>query len=534
MLHDLEAGNQVEFSVAKGQSIDRRLHAFDRDVFQRRAAPVRPNEARPPSTASLKTAKEQTVAAPDVEQAADVGGNLGAEGGDPRFVLGTKRAFFPEFFLLIGQLFERATGVRGGHVGNLPDRRCLGDGELTVVLFVDWSKALLVGKLPMADVRKASDAGRLPAIDALRGVAVYAVVLSHFPFSTRTIDAAEGSTDLFPSWALSVSHYGQYGVHLFLVLSGFCIHMRASRRPDPRAPVDFFAFWRRRLYRLYPPYVVALLATLGGLFLLHGVVGHASGGLAAKFGYDDPSLFVVDLVLLFLLAQNLNGASGRVGNGPFWTLALEEQLYLLYFLLLHLRRKLGWRRTLFISLAITVTFRFFGTAFAPTSWLPVWNLVGPARWFEWSLGALAVEAHHGHVKLPAAARSFAVGTGALVLAVVAHQFPRSMGWHTLPNPVDDPLFGVAFFILLNATIARPWSGYFFRALTWLGGISYSVYLTHNPVMVVTKQLALRVGLPVFVAGALRLTVPIIVAYIFYRVVESRFLHASREPKARAA
>ena len=103
-----------------------------------------------------------------------------------------------------------------------------------------------------------------------------------------------------------------------------------------------------------------------------------------------------------------------------------------------------------------------------------------------------------------------------------------MGWDTRLNPIDDPLFGLAFFVLLNATIRHTWSGPLFRALTWIGGISYSVYLTHIPVMILVKQVALRAHLPLLLVGALRLVAPLVAAYVFYRIVESRFLRASRD------
>ncbi len=101
--------------------------------------------------------------------------------------------------------------------------------------------------------------------------------------------------------------------------------------------------------RLYPPYLVALLLSLAAMYVAHSVLQSSPSGVAAAFGYQSSADFVVDLMLLLLLCQNLNDASMRVGNGPFWSLALEEQLYLLYFPMLWLRRRLGWGAVLVVG-----------------------------------------------------------------------------------------------------------------------------------------------------------------------------------------
>jgi peptidoglycan/LPS O-acetylase OafA/YrhL len=369
--------------------------------------------------------------------------------------------------------------------------------------------------------------GRVPAIDALRGIAVFAVFLSHMPFSKATF-GTDSQESVFPPALSHVLHYGQYGVHLFLVLSGFCIHMQAARQADATTPIQFGSFWRRRLFRLYPPYLITLLCCFGALYLTYGVLLHHGPTLAAKFGYASASQLGIDLVILLLLAQNLNGASARVGNGPFWTLALEEQLYMLYFLLLWLRRQFGWKGALGVAFGVTLLFRCVGLLVAPDSWFTAWFTVGPARWFEWTLGALAVEAHHGHVRLPKWATSPSAGAILLATAVAVHQVPISL-WAVRGNPIDDMVFGVAFFVIVNAAIRSSFvSGGVVGLFAKLGIFSYSMYLVHNPIMVATKQVALRIGLPLLVTGALRATLPFVGAYLFYRVVESKFLHAARQ------
>ena len=82
-----------------------------------------------------------------------------------------------------------------------------------------------------------------------------------------------------------------------------------------------------------PSYLAAILLSLTGLFLYHGVIRHQLS-MPQAFGYSNRNLFATDLGSLAFQLQNITGAGRRIGNSPLWTLALEEQLYLLYFPLL--------------------------------------------------------------------------------------------------------------------------------------------------------------------------------------------------------
>src|SRR5580658_4132343 len=236
-----------------------------------------------------------------------------------------------------------------------------------------------------------SPSRRLASIDAFRGLAALAVLVDHLPMSLALAPSRPGESRPvagLPSWVVGFTGYGRYGVHLFLVLSGFCIHMTWARHGS-EGRLDFIEFWKRRLHRLYPPYFVTLVLTLLGLSLLFSALGHPAGyTVASRFGYASGAQLAIDLVLLIFLMQNLNGATTRIGNGPLWSLALEEQLYLLYFPLLVLRRR-GWTLTLLVIGVATLAWRLLGGyVFVDNA---SWFIVGPARWFEWALGALAVE-----------------------------------------------------------------------------------------------------------------------------------------------
>ena len=134
----------------------------------------------------------------------------------------------------------------------------------------------------------------------------------------------------------SLTSFGYVGVFLFFVISGFCIHLqwakaRASGQPHE---IRFGAFWKRRFRRLYPAYLIALALYLGLT--------------ALSVGIKVTGAFVYDVLMHVFMLHNLDPKTAYSINGVFWTLAIEEQLYLAYFLLLFLRTRWGWGPTLLV------------------------------------------------------------------------------------------------------------------------------------------------------------------------------------------
>ncbi|HEV7473441.1 MAG TPA: acyltransferase, partial [Pyrinomonadaceae bacterium] len=244
--------------------------------------------------------------------------------------------------------------------------------------------------------------GRLQSIDALRGIAALGVVLYHA--ITQSSSALPHNLFRLPVRLLQfVSSFGYIGVFLFFVISGFCIHLqwaksRANRQP---AEIKFGTFWRRRIRRLYPPYLIAF-----ALFMIMA---------ALTTGINVTHFFVYDVVMHLLMLHNLDPNTCYSINGVFWTLAVEEQLYLAYFLLLFLRTRWGWGPTLLICAAARVAWYMFSHAVWVTAGIgvPVPEAAA-SHWFTWALGAVAVEAALGLVKLPGWCRNLWLGAAAIV------------------------------------------------------------------------------------------------------------------------
>ena len=363
---------------------------------------------------------------------------------------------------------------------------------------------------------------RLRGLDALRGFAAVYVVLYHALTQTPP-----DTLSRFWLWlgvpVRALAHYGYTSVFLFFVISGFCIHLhwtkaRATGRP---ANIEFIPFWRRRLWRLYPPYLFALI-----LFL---AVAACSDGATFTRAY------LYDLVLHLLMLHNLDSHTAYSINGVFWTLAIEEQLYLAYFLLLFLRQRLGWQRTLIICLAARVGWLLLSLVIKNNYkvFLPV-NEAAAAHWFTWALGAYAVEAAFGLVTLPRWCRSWRVCLAALAVAgLLAYvQETMKLAWYVHDGVwlLTHPLWAVGLFILVNRVVAAELSGRLWqvwpRVWRWgatIGLFSYSLYLTHELVMLeIWRFTGLRIpGLVVAVLIMPALSVAF--AWCFFWFCERPFL-----------
>ena len=322
---------------------------------------------------------------------------------------------------------------------------------------------------------------RLRGIDALRGAAALGVVLYH---------AVEQGDKVLPNNLFQyptrlvqfVSSFGYVGVFLFFVISGFCIHLQWARakaaglEPDIR----FGAFWRRRIRRLYPPYIITLL-----LFLLL---------IAWTVGIDVTHFFVYDLGMHLLMLHNLDPNTCYTINGVFWTLAIEEQLYLAYFLLLFIRVRWGWG----VTIAACLFARLAWMGFSHVVWLktgvgiPVPEAAA-SHWFTWALGALGVEVMFGLTTLRGWSRDLRLATLLIVAATALSTYlpwiPKDTLVHNTSWFLIHPLWGLGFFIVVNRTVLaeQSWLRHaklpsIVSVFSTLGIFSYSIYLTHELVI----------------------------------------------------
>lgn len=151
--------------------------------------------------------------------------------------------------------------------------------------------------------------------DILRSLAILLVMLVHLPLNAT------------PNILVSVREYSWLGVDIFFVLSGYLIGTQLFKEITRASAVDFRSFYLRRAFRIFPAFfvVLALYALVPAL-------------------RDNPTMQPLWKFATFTV--NL-GFDPREGNAfsQAWTLAVEEQFYLvlpLLVLLLYKRISTGW------------------------------------------------------------------------------------------------------------------------------------------------------------------------------------------------
>ncbi len=152
---------------------------------------------------------------------------------------------------------------------------------------------------------------RVPALDGLRAIAVLLVLAFHL---TPDHDSNRGLASLY----FKVADIGWIGVDLFFVLSGYLITSILVR--ERMSARRLLSFWARRLRRLVPVYLIALLIVFFVVPLLLGT-------------YTVPTLGVQLPYWLYYsnyVPTAYGDLGGRVGMGHFWSLAVEMQFYLVW------------------------------------------------------------------------------------------------------------------------------------------------------------------------------------------------------------
>jgi peptidoglycan/LPS O-acetylase OafA/YrhL len=346
---------------------------------------------------------------------------------------------------------------------------------------------------------------RLAGLDGVRGLAALYVVCNHV-----FLHAFRGyPVDHTPFWAAWFI-YGRFAVVVFIVLSGFSLALSPARHGWRLGSVSGFAF--RRARRILPPYWAALLFSLAVAWLV--VPQPGQGGPDAKA-----------IVVNGLLTQNLVSAPSP--NRAFWSIAVEAQLYLLFPLLLLAVRRRG---AVVMVAAVTLVVAAVGILGPHVSHLDFIVIHSPpdlAALFAMGILAAGIVAGSGTCRSwPWAWIAFAAA--APVLATIWWQ---GSAWTLNHLFWVDLSLGPAVACLL-AGLATGHPAPLLRLLDTrplrnLGFSSYSLYLTHGPIVVVLYEEVVagrvRQGAPAFVVlVALAVPATVVFARMFAAVFEKPF------------
>ncbi len=367
---------------------------------------------------------------------------------------------------------------------------------------------------PAAPAMAATRPGRVVGLDGIRGLAALFVVLNHI-FERSWVGNRAYHAPFWAGWML----YGRFAVIMFIALSGFSLGLGPARSGWRFKSIGTYA--HRRAWRILPPYWAALVFSLVMTWFV-----------LAQPGWPVPngkSVAVYGLLVQDAFAQGHHPGFWAAGspNRAFWSIAIEAQLYVLLPLLLLLVRRVSARAMVGLVAAIVVTIGVLGphvplmdsalVKFTPD--LAVLFAVG-------LLAAGIVTASERTRSRPWAGYALAATVPVIALMVVEgpmwsnlHLFWLDLAW--------APAIGC---LLAAIATSRPRPVVRFldsRLPRSLGSCSYSLYLTHVPIVIaVSYGLVLgrvATGTPTFfVLAAILLPVTVCFARLFAAVFELPF------------
>jgi peptidoglycan/LPS O-acetylase OafA/YrhL len=299
-------------------------------------------------------------------------------------------------------------------------------------------------------------------LDALRGFAALAVpAFTHFQHFG-------GEPSLYPYDSLALGHwlyaYCQFFVDLFFVLSGFVLTYRYLE-PLSRQQIDGREFFFLRFSRLYPLHLLTLLVCAGVEW--SQMAQHLPPVI---YSQDDLYHFFLHLGFLQLWFEH-----GLAYNYPSWSVCAEVFVYLLFFLYARKYPKLFTA-----AAALTI---FVGIAVLSGSSLPLLNRNMSRALVGFFMGALAFQITE---KLDRTGRGRTFGACCLAALVTIVVISNRIGYDAWIG--SDPVpYGLVLFPLLTVASlkVRPLAWFLsLRPLTFLGDISYAVYLSHVPIQMI--------------------------------------------------
>ncbi|MDQ3470003.1 MAG: acyltransferase, partial [Actinomycetota bacterium] len=357
----------------------------------------------------------------------------------------------------------------------------------------------MLGSSPSAP---ASSSAYFSGLDGLRAVSVVAVLLYH------------GQLSWLPG--------GFLGVEVFFVVSGYLITLLLTREYTRNSTISLRDFWMRRARRLLPAlYAVLAVAAVTVLVFYREESANLAAQVWSALGYVTNWYFIASEQSYFAVVERPPVFQ------HLWSLAIEEQFYLVWPLVILGLCKVIWSRTV---LALVI----FAAAIASVVWMailfdPVADpsrvyygtdtrasglLMGAALALLWRPGPL-------WAREPARAVTSLDVAGGVALIVLMTCFARIEEFDPFLYQGGFAVVSIATLVVIMAAV-HPCTAIgrllALPALTWIGVRSYSLYLWHWPIFVFTRP-GLDQPLGLYPTLAVRLVLTVIAAELSYRYVE---------------
>ena len=353
-----------------------------------------------------------------------------------------------------------------------------------------------------------SSTNRIPLIDMIRGLSCLGVLLYHVRVDLwigwRQINLQQenySSFEKFMAWISIPTPFMGYAVILFFLVSGFCIHYPNTL---PNVKPHWKTYFKRRFWRIYPTYLFAIILTSIISYYL-------------QIKEDDYTWSLERTFRAIVLTQNYPPTNGQfIANPSLWTIPLEIEFYILYPIAFLCILKFGFVIVLIFSAcvsAIAVLLTKYGF-----EWVTFTSLL---LWPSWLLGAWVASLHREN-NLQKISSHFIIISGLVFLGLsIASRLQNWESWVQYGCWTGFYLF--LFIAALKSKYLNNFENRFiFYLLTWLGKISFSLYLIHFPFFKLFGYLHRQIlnEKPANFLISLFYLIPVIfLAWLFFRYIE---------------
>jgi peptidoglycan/LPS O-acetylase OafA/YrhL len=380
-------------------------------------------------------------------------------------------------------------------------------------------------------------AARYESLDHWRGAACLGVVVFHATMQVAGPMAAPAGEGLWASLGaalLAVTSRFWIGVPAFFVISGYCIMATIDSRR--RRGDGLGEYLRRRVWRIYPPYWIALSASVMIVALFEST---ALGDLFADGIFTVPHVaslspwqWLGNLSLTETWRAPLAGGHGVNFLPNTWTLNYEEQFYLVAGLIL-----LVAPRRMFLAAAVITGLVVAAKVASHLAGVSLDGTFADGRWLLIAAGILV----YYKINYATARQSYLIYGLLACGLLIADKNPRAL-LEATPNHGIERFVACGFALFLawayrhDASIA---AARLLAPLRSVGKISYSVYLAHPLVAKGIGLGMLRLGYrgpweTLLITAPLALVGSLAAAWVFHRLVERHFLPTDGErPQKRA-
>jgi len=347
----------------------------------------------------------------------------------------------------------------------------------------------------------------IPEVDGLRFIAIFPVVMLHLSTWIRKSSTVEYAVPPLDDWLGYLTYKGAFGVQLFFVLSGFILGLPFARqRLLGGRKVKLSLFYKRRLLRLEPPYIIVML----GAFVAQVVVMGKSA---------DELLKPLGLSLVYMHTW-VTGHWSEL-NPVAWSLEVEVIFYLVAPLLAFLffwRGNTLLRRTIFL-LAIVLLCYLFVTFFPEIKAKGLHKtILTEMQYFlaGFLVADFFVNDKNGFFKK----KSIAWDVIFLICMVGIHanSLYGNLYFYLFPFYLILIFFAGFKGVMLNWLMRK-------KVITIIGGMCYTIYLLHYPLLAFMSEFIKDIHVTdyywvnLLVIAAIELPILMLVSSIFFMLIE---------------